>query len=248
MASTSETGHAKNVANLAILITYTKGYGADYNPSNADITIPALQSLHTRAEASLSTVNKALALYGRTVSSRVILFKPLTKLVTRLVNAFIASKASEQAINNLKTSARKLKGTRAKKKSPPKADPNNPNAVPEDNSISVSQMSYDSRVNNFHRLIQTLKSEPKYKPNETDLQVTALENLYEEMHTKNALIQTIAVSLNNARMERNKILYDEVTGLVQTAKDTKNYIKSVYEASSPRYKQISGLSFRYVKD
>lgn len=32
MASTSETDHAKNVVNLAILITYTKGDGADYNP------------------------------------------------------------------------------------------------------------------------------------------------------------------------------------------------------------------------
>lgn len=33
MASTSETGHAKNVANLQDLISFVTGYGATYNPT-----------------------------------------------------------------------------------------------------------------------------------------------------------------------------------------------------------------------
>jgi len=37
MASTSETGHAKNVANFEDLISFCTGYGTAYNPSKAAI-------------------------------------------------------------------------------------------------------------------------------------------------------------------------------------------------------------------
>lgn len=33
MASTSEVGHAKNVANFQDLIAFVDGYGATYNPT-----------------------------------------------------------------------------------------------------------------------------------------------------------------------------------------------------------------------
>lgn len=33
MASTSETGHAKNVANFSTLISFCTAYGTKYNPS-----------------------------------------------------------------------------------------------------------------------------------------------------------------------------------------------------------------------
>ncbi|MBK7148718.1 MAG: hypothetical protein IPH78_07800 [Bacteroidetes bacterium] len=39
MASTTETGHAKNVANFEDLISFCTGYGASYNPSKAAIAI-----------------------------------------------------------------------------------------------------------------------------------------------------------------------------------------------------------------
>ena len=39
MASNSETGHAKNVANFEDLISFCNGYGATYNPSKEALTI-----------------------------------------------------------------------------------------------------------------------------------------------------------------------------------------------------------------
>jgi len=53
--------------------------------------------------------------------------------------------------------------------------------------------------------------------------------------------------LSNARITRNDILYKPNTGLVDIAIDTKTYIKSVFGASSPQYKQVSGLEFKTVK-
>ena len=40
MASTSEVGHAKNVANFQDLIEFVTGYGATYNPSKSSLKLP----------------------------------------------------------------------------------------------------------------------------------------------------------------------------------------------------------------
>jgi len=117
----------------------------------------------------------------------------------------------------------------------------------EDNSISVSQMSFDNRVNNFEKLIETLKSEPKYTPNETDLQISTLETLFADLGTKNTAVKDSFEPLDNARIARNEILYNEETGLVQTAKDVKSYVKSAFGVSSPRYKQISNIRFTVIQ-
>ncbi|MDX2172203.1 MAG: hypothetical protein SFY56_03740 [Bacteroidota bacterium] len=44
MASTSETGHDKNVANFENLISFCVGYGATYNPSKTSLKVPQLQT------------------------------------------------------------------------------------------------------------------------------------------------------------------------------------------------------------
>jgi hypothetical protein len=247
MASTTETGHAKNVANFETLITFCKGYGGDYKPSEATQQISSLQTLFSISKQSVSDVNKAFTPYSKAVENREIAFEPLSKLTTKIVNAFAASKVSTQAIDNAKTHASKVKGTRIGKKEAPKVDPNNPTAKAEDNSISVSQMSYDSRVNNFEKLIETLKAEPKYNPNETELQVATLATLLADLDAKNTAVRVATEPLSNARIARDKVLYDETNGLVQIAADVKKYVKSVYGVSSPKYKQISSLAFRVIK-
>ena len=37
MASTSETGHAKNIANFQDLISFCQGYGVTYNPTKESL-------------------------------------------------------------------------------------------------------------------------------------------------------------------------------------------------------------------
>lgn len=109
MASTTETGHSKNVANFETLITFCKGYAGDYNPSEATQQISSLQTLYSASKQSVTDVNKAFTPYSKAVENREIAFEPLSKLTTRIVNAFAASKASAQAIDNAKTHASKVK-------------------------------------------------------------------------------------------------------------------------------------------
>lgn len=88
-----------------------------------------------------------------------------------------------------------------------------------------------------------LSSVPFYNPNEEELKIETLKALYNELKEKNTDVLLATVQLDTTRIARNKILYDENTGLVDIALDSKTYIKSVFGATSPQYKQISKLSF-----
>lgn len=249
MASTTETGNAKNVANLEDLISFCTGYGATYNPSKASIKLPALTALLTASRTSLTAVNNALPAYNNATAAREIAFEPLSKLITRVTNAVGVSGATIAIVDDVKTIARKLQGRRADAKKvidPIALDPNNPTA-PTPKTISVSQLSFDSRIENLEKLNQQLATITQYIPNENDLKVTALNTLLADLKAKNTSVVTATTPLSNARINRNKTLYDPITGLVTTASEVKMYVKSVFGASSPQYKQISGIKFTTPK-
>ncbi len=87
MASTSETGHAKNAANLQSLIASVIGYGAAYNPSKASLKLPALQVLDTNCNNAVKAVNAAFPAYAQAIADRETAFVPLSKMTTRVLNA-----------------------------------------------------------------------------------------------------------------------------------------------------------------
>lgn len=239
MASNSETGHAKNVANLETLISFLTAYGTTYNPSRDAIKIIALQTLLTNAKAALKAINAAQPNFSNAVAAQELAFEPLSKLITRVNNALKATDTSEQVDESAQTIIRKLQGRRAT----PKVQ-NTEGQV--ENQISTSQMSYDNRIENLDRLIMLLTTVPEYNPNEEELKVSTLTVLYNDLIAKNAAVLAANVPLSNARIARNEILYKENTGLVDTTADVKTYVKSVFGATSPQYKQISKLAFKTI--
>src|SRR3990170_4493700 len=83
MASTSETGHAVNVANLNTLISRCIGYGTRYNPTNNLIKIPAMQGVHTASNNSLIGINNVKPAFDNAVNARQQIFLDMEKLGTR---------------------------------------------------------------------------------------------------------------------------------------------------------------------
>lgn len=246
MASTSETGHAKVVANLDELISFVTGYGATYNPSKPTLKLSALQTLATTAKASINAVNAAFPAYSNAVAAREAAFAPLNKLTTRVLNALKATDTTTQVDDSAVTIARKIQGKRA---TPKKTDEEIKSLSAEGkvvSEISTSQMSYDSRLDNFDKLIKLLASVPLYAPNEAELKVTALTAVYNDLKAKNTAVINATIPLSNARISRNNVLYKPNIGVIDIAIDTKTYIKSVFGASSPQYKQISKLAFKSV--
>ena len=243
MASTSETGHSKNVTNLESLITSATAFGTSYNPSKDSIKLPALQTLLSSSKETLSAVNTAESAYSNAVDARELEFKPLGKLITRVNNALKASDSTTQTDESAKTIIRKLQGKRASAKLTEEEIKALQAEGKEVTQISVSQMGYDSRLDNFDKLISLLSTVPQYNPNEEDLKISSLKALHTKLKTKNTDVVTAYIQLDNARNNRNEVFYKPLSGLVDLASDSKMYIKSVFGASSPQFKQVSKLTF-----
>ena len=243
MTNTSETGHAKNVTNLESLITSIIALETSYNPSRDSIKLTSLQTLLTASTESLNAVNIAQAAYSNAVAARKVAFEPFSKLITRVMNSLKASGVSTQVVQSARTIVRKLQGRRASAKITEEEKKALEAEGKEVNQISASQMSFDNRIENFDRLIMLLSSIPLYNPNEAELKVETLKALHNQLKEKNTEVILPIVQLSNSRIARNKILYSENTGLVDVALDSKTYIKSIFGATSPQYKQISKLRF-----
>lgn len=245
MGNQNETGHAKNVANFGTLIMTVEALGPTYNPSRTTITLVALQEKKSAADELLAVVNSKLGTYNKAIADRESLFEPFGRLITRVINSLRASEASPAMISSVESIVRKLQGRRAS--SPATPSESTTEAGTTSGKISSSQMSFDSRIQNFDRLIQLLANIPEYNPNEEDLKLASLTSYYQAFQEVNAIAVAAAGSLANARIERDGILYSPGTGLVDVALSVKSYIKSLYGATSPQYKQVSGLLFRSVK-
>jgi hypothetical protein len=245
MPPTYETGHAINIANFQLLISYCLDYGTAYNPSKSIIQISALQSKLTEAENALLNVNVKLTPWVNAVNQRQLLFDPFRSFISRLVSAVIASDVSIKDIADVKSIARKIQGRRAVPVKPPVApDPESPPSLPVI-IHSASQQSFDNRMENFSKLIQFLTVLPAYTPNETDLTMSALSAMLDAMHTANEKVIEVYPHLSNARIARNKVLYNKSTGMLYLAAQVKSYIKSLFGPSSAQYHQVSILKFKY---
>jgi hypothetical protein len=245
MASTSESGHAKTVANFEDLLSFCTAYGTSYNPSRAAIQLTALSTLQTNAQASLAAVTSAKIALGSAVNARQAAFEPLKRLSTRILNALDATDATPKLVKDARSINLKIQGRRLTEKSSSTAPTTSETA--EDKSISVSQQSYDSLIENFDRLIQLVGNEPSYSPNETELQVSTLNTTLGALRTANTAVISAFTTYSNVRITRNAILYGPTNGLVTLAGDVKKYVKSVFGASSPEFKQITGIQFRVTK-
>lgn len=238
MASTSEVGHAKNVTNFQHIIEFVTGYGATYNPSKNSLKLPQLVALKATAEAKLTDVISKNTNYNNKVNERMVAFSNLKTLATRLVNALQTTDATTATINNAKTFNRKMQGKKASASQTP-TDPNEPAPT----RISTSQQSYDQLIQHLTGLKSVLEEEPSYTPNEVDLQVATITAKIADLTTKNTAVSTAYTNISNSRISRNETLYTSENGIFETASEVKKYIKSVFGASSPQYKQVSGIKF-----
>ena len=233
MASTSEIGHAKNLANLNLLNTNIIALGSIYNPSNPKLKLNNLQSIYTTAFDQQNIVNSSVAPYSIAVDNRELIFKPLGKKITKLRKAYKATDGVTQTqLEDFMTIARKIKGIRKIT-----SETNN-----ED--YSVSQLSYDQRTNNMDLLISLLQNTQNYSPNEEECKVTSYQLLKTEMLKATQKVADTFVPLNNARSLRNNTMYISENNLVDIANKAKDYLYTILDSHSAQYKAISKIKFK----
>lgn len=245
MNAKTESTISNSISNFGTLITTCKGYKQKYNPSNPWLQISSLEALRNRTSSSILDVRNAKRFFDDAVIHRRLLFGPLSKLASRLFSSFKVTNAPKARIDDLQAYIRKIQGTKVSGTSatpPPEGFENAPKT------ISTAQLGYVNKVNHLENLISVLESEPSYAPNEADLQVETLKKLAADMKAANEAVAEANDSYNTALNARNALLYAAENGMMATALDVKDYVKSVFTATSPEYKKVSKLPFRQRKD
>jgi len=247
MTNNLASGPGSNVTNLNTLNSAISGYGDLYNPSNELITLVALKALYVSGLSAVDAVDDVQPANTNAKNARTDRFDLLSKLSTRIGNAFksiISNKAAREHVRSMVLIIQRGR-VNPKKDPPPVTDPNGDPIIDKEN--ASHQSGYDKQLENFNKLIKYLASFPNYIPNEADLTVGSLSDFYDELSAKNQLVTDTQVQLNRARAVRKTVIDNPETGVVSLGMASKNYISSVFGPKSPEYKQISKLKFRVYK-
>jgi len=235
------------VAAFGKLVGFCNAHGPMYNPSKASIKVAALDSLLTSAGETLTAANVSRTAFENAIIARVQAFDELPALSSRMLAALRACGASVETLSYARNIRRSFHSKR--KVSPASAPATGEvsgaavtNDLPK---RSFSQVSYDSKVNNFARLVERMSIEPLYQPNEVDLQIPALEAFVTKLRNANNGVINAVVARSNARITRNNLLFGP-NGIHGIAMEVKDYLKSVFGPSSEQYKQVSPLRFRTI--
>lgn len=237
MASTSEVGHAKNVAHFNLLKTHVNALGPIYNPTNSILLLTNLNDVYAAANAVQHAVNELTAPYAFAVDDRDAEFKPLSPNLTRLRMAYKVTDGVTQAhMDDLMTIIRKLKG----KRNPATASASGTGTIQH----SVSQLSFDQRTNNMDLLIAHLVNTPNYAPNEAEYTIAGYKDKKIRMLLKTQAVADTYIPLNSARSARDYALYQAPDNLVDVGNKVKDYISTILPKSSPQYKAIMAIKFK----
>ena len=236
MASSSETGHNKNVANFSTAYQVLQEMGALYNPSNAKIQLVNLDPIRTSLQVTITDLNNKKPIYKNAVSAREFAISPLGKLMTKSSNYSKSIDISSTDKENIANLAKKIRGDQKPKSINPETT--------ETEWVSTSQMSYDSRIANLETYTTQLASHTEYAPNETEIQIASFQTLHSTLVTLSTAVNSAGNALITARKNRNDILYSNDTNVIQLIKDIKACLKSLGEAGKPYYNAIVKLQFK----
>ena len=68
-----------------------------------------------------------------------------------------------------------------------------------------------------------------------------------DMRSTYEISKRAELALATARQQRNELLYEPKTGMMDTALAVKDYVKAVFGAASPQYKEVKHIQFRNKK-
>ncbi len=130
----------------------------------------------------------------------------------------------------MKTLVRQLRGKRATD------PPLNPDGTPAPTN-SAAQTTYGNKVKLLGDLINDLETDPLYVPTDATLTTAGLGTFKDDLSSRISAVNYTRTPLQNARMARDAAFVTMRT----VAQQVKAYVKALFGAKSPQYKQISGL-------
>ena len=236
MPSTSEVGHAKNVANLQKLTEQVTVYTL-YNPPVDNLKVANLQALYTTANTKLTEVEDKRNANKNAITIRQSAFENLKSTCTRIINLLEILGLPQGTLDQAKSLNRTIQGVQKK------TTPTLQEGVETPKTVSTSRQSYTQQAENFGILLQLLGTISAYNPNEDVLKLVNLNTYKNSLVSSTQSVDQTEAELNTKLIERDTILYADGTGLYSIAQNVKKYVKSLYGATSQEYTTVSAIKF-----
>jgi hypothetical protein len=227
----NERTEAKFLEDVEKLIAEAERLGADYKPPGS---VAGLTALKAKRDAVITarSANQANAAAEETMRNRrENLYKSLSADVTSLLNYAKSAGIADNDVAALRTIAREIKGGRAK-----------PLSGEGGNHISVSQLSFASRADNYAEFIEQYEAlsipteEEMYKPATHRTRLAALRE------ANNDIIAAESAS-NSSGEALDKLAYSDADSLLNSCVSAKTYIKSKYGTRGQPYLNIAKTRF-----
>jgi hypothetical protein len=211
-----------------------------YNPNSTHLMVPEMNKLHAEGTAALDAYQslKAIMLAGK--KERVESVGVVKETSRRVVSLLKACGASESKIEQAMAIYRLIHGYKAPGSSKPAEITTEP-ADDEAKKKSNKQGSQDSLVQNFQNLIQVIKTERLYNPNEADLKVAGLESRVNKFKADDLAVATAEAACDRAKDRLKKVYNTRTTGAEDVMRGMKLYVKAVFGPNSPEYKSVAKI-------
>jgi hypothetical protein len=232
--------HAKNVETYSRLVEFCTGYGGNYNPGQQNLKLNAMRALLEKAQSSLQDVSLKRLDYKRVTNEREIAFTDLSKLATRIVLYLSTSGVPDQTVDDARFYSRLIGGRLARRREPIPSDEADEKTL---TARSLTQRSYVALKDHFTQLVELIKKEAAYKPNEEDLQIASLEAKIDELNATTAKVHKAKAEWSNALIYRNRLIYKGRESLINHGATVKRYVRSVFGNTSAQSVQMAEVSF-----
>ncbi len=228
--------HVKNLHAFEKLMGYCTGYGGTYNPGQQNLKVNALATLLNNAQQKIDEVRIATIAYNHAVNDRAARTEESVKLAGRVLNLLKTMNLSAGTLADARSLVRSI---RARMAAVPEAEPE-AEATPTERRARGGD--YGTRIFRFANLVAFVETLP-YKANEPNLSVKGLRQALAELQQAHDRVNTAHVTLNNARLERDKVMYEGPFSVVRTALAVKRYVQGVYGTVSSQYRDVSPIRF-----
>ena len=241
--------HANQVTAFEQLLGQCNAQGAFYNPSKESMKSTALNALLVDAQKSVQAVHNAQRDLAMAINARSEAFEELPLLGTRLIRSLNASDASPALVaevNRIRQRFRFLprdKRATAQTSSPGGQTGQTTSAEASSTSVrSISQLDFNSKIDNFTAMISFLEKESAYQPNEPALSLEGLIGVRDRLIEKHQAVIAAKQQLFDARKERDNILYGG-TGIYGISTMVKKYFGAIYGSNDRTFNAVRKIKF-----
>lgn len=236
------SGHAKNITNFETVTNLLDSLVTVYNPSQTSLLLAALQDRLEEASALLDEIDTALVHKNTKVDEIQAELEDLDCYVVSLKGAAEFELGDEALTRDLQNIVERLN---------PKSRSTSltggaltSGADDSRTKLSASQPDRDERIAQFAAALALLKTRTDYDPPAADHKIAGIETKLTALTAKNDAANAAEAALASALAARDRVLYDDETGIIKLVKLIKIQLALKPGKTSAAYQQINALEFR----